>query len=681
MRRPWILPSLVLLALLCVAASALAQGDERFVGVLGPDAEGARLQVQAEADRVCVQLAEQNGSGSEICSDISGPDLFGPLVIDLTLERDGRPTSVGGAVRAGVARVEYVTADGRTFATDTVAAPQVGGRAASELRFFLMTLPAGADPVTRRLLDAAGHLVGESDDVGGEGTGAAPRPLRGPVRLARGRSNGADWSVYATLRNILEPVRGDVGRRQPRLCLATRREPSGVGSCEEGPESTFSYDVSSGCTGRLASLLLGVAGPGVRIEVRLGDGRWRPARMLMPPAGYAPAGERAWVFAIPADAAVRTIRGRAADGHVLLTSPFGLAPPRLGCENGELFGVFTSDDETPPPLTGPETILSPPGGPPLRVADADAQLCVALGPAPSDRSCELPAPGAAEFVIATDGASMGGAVDPAVASVEARTVAGRRVRVATDPGAAYAGRYAGQLRFFSLTAPGAQDDRVLHAARRRREADHRLPAGLRRRSDRALAGAAARPRRGRALRRLAGDVPADRPRPFGALPGGHAPREVAERSVRLRRADAPRAAAGHAARSAAPCAATCGRRSSSAGRRPARPRSGRGSTTARRSRGACSARLSGARSWSRLPPAGACAESRSSTGRARRWPPTWRACRRPARQCGYSFTVDRAGAHSARAARLVRPAVPGRVGQPYAAYRSNRLTAWPWQRR
>jgi hypothetical protein len=52
-------------------------------------------------------------------------------------------------------------------------------------------------------------------------------------------------------------------------------------------------------------------------------------------------------------------------------------------------------------------------------------------------------------------------------------------------------------------------------------------------------------------------------------------------------------------------------------------------------------------------------------------------------QCGYRFSLYAAGARSARsaAARLVRAAVPGRVSQPYAAYRSNRLTAEPWQRR
>src|SRR4051794_18036696 len=77
---------------------------------------------------------------------------------------------------------------------------------------------------------------------------------------------------------------------------------------------------------------------------------------------------------------------------------------------------------------------------------------------PRDRNCALPAPNLGDVVTAfsPDGLAIGGAVDPAVASVEGRTVDGKRVRVATDPGAGYAGRYAGLVRFFSLSAPAGR---------------------------------------------------------------------------------------------------------------------------------------------------------------------------------------------------------------------------------
>jgi hypothetical protein len=92
------------------------------------------------------------------------------------------PAVVGGAVRAAVARVELVLSDGRTVSADTAAAPQLGGGIGRELRFFLIDLPVGAEPVTRRLFDAAGTLVDEQDLR----DGIESRGLRGrsPVRFA-----------------------------------------------------------------------------------------------------------------------------------------------------------------------------------------------------------------------------------------------------------------------------------------------------------------------------------------------------------------------------------------------------------------------------------------------------------------------------------------------------------------
>src|SRR5215207_9165299 len=199
MRRLWILTSIVVI---CCAGAALAQ-DEPFVTVLGPDAQGARLEVQTSRGRVCVRLA--GGGGETSCREFDRVDLEGPLEMDVALPSEEGPTSVGGTVRASVARVEFVLADGQRVAADTVAAPQLGGRAARELRFFLLTVPENADPVTLRLLDASGGVLLESDDLHGPISAGGPRPLRGPVRVASGRSSGAQWSLYASIRNVLEP--------------------------------------------------------------------------------------------------------------------------------------------------------------------------------------------------------------------------------------------------------------------------------------------------------------------------------------------------------------------------------------------------------------------------------------------------------------------------------------------
>ena len=76
MRRPWLLPTLALLILSCVGASALAQGDEPFVTVIGPDAQGVHLDVQQVAAVVCVRLA---GTGAaqedQVCGAFARVDL------------------------------------------------------------------------------------------------------------------------------------------------------------------------------------------------------------------------------------------------------------------------------------------------------------------------------------------------------------------------------------------------------------------------------------------------------------------------------------------------------------------------------------------------------------------------------------------------------------------------------
>jgi hypothetical protein len=401
--------------------------------------------------------------------------------------------------------------------------------------------------------------------------------------------------------------------------------------------------------------------------------------MLTPPAGYAAGGERAWVFPIRSDVAVRALRARAADGRLLDSEPLGLAPPQLGCGDGELLGFLLTGDEPPPPLTGPEAIVSPPGGPPLRVADADAELCVALGPAPADRTCRLPSPWLVDSVLAfsPDGPAIGGAVDPAIVTVEARATDGSRWRVATDPGAAYSGRYAGLVRFFSLASPAGktiESFALLDAAGRRIDEQPLSfdikPIGRPRvllrghaaggRFDLAQASFAfsnsARPLRCLAVVRH-GKTPRD---PFGCIAGVRRGQRLDTRSLTGEvRCDLRGAfLVGGASRRAASVRARLADGSTSAGR-------------------VFDSALG--RAFLVLPPAARGLRRVEVLDRAGHVLRSYTARVPPARrQCGYAFSVQRAGARGARA---VRPAVPAGVGQPYAALRSNRLTGLQWQRR
>jgi hypothetical protein len=377
-----------------------------------------------------------------------------PFVADALGGGPSGAQAVGGAVRDGVARVEYVLTDGRRVAADTVAVPQLGGRLARALRYFLLQLPAGGEPVTRRMLDASGRVVNEEDGLFGLGPGAEPAPLKRPVRIARGDSGGARWSLYASVRNQLEPVRGEAGRRVPTVCTATSRTSSDALACDDASRTTFGVGIEPGCPGRGAALLHGVAGPGVRVEVLLGDRRLHPARMVALPPGYAQAGARAWVFAVPFDAAVQSVRARTANGRLISALDLNQPPPQLNCEGGDFgVGVFElTSAPAPPAFTTPPAVLQPAGGPALTVRDADAELCVAVGASSAERTCLPPLPYLIFSLIATsrDGSVAGGAVDPAIAAIVATATDGSRHRVATDPGAGYAGRYAGLVRFFSV---------------------------------------------------------------------------------------------------------------------------------------------------------------------------------------------------------------------------------------
>jgi hypothetical protein len=321
------------------------------------------------------------------------------------------------------------------------------------------------------------------------------------------------------------------------------------------------------------------------------------------------------------------------------------------------------------------------GAPPLRVADADAELCVALGPAPGDRTCQLPGPNMIDMVLAfsPDGLAIGGAVDPAIATVEARGADGSRWTVATDPGSAYTGRYAGLVRFFSLASPAGKTivSFTLRDAAGRRIDEQEAGFDVNR---------VGRPRvllRGRAA-------------------GGRF--DVAQATFRFSNSERPlRCLAvvrhGKTLRDPFDCIAAtrpgqhldtrsltgearCDLRGAflmgGASRRAAsvRARLADGSTVAGRLFDS-----SLGRAFLVTPPAARGmrrVEVLDRTGKVLR---SYSARVPPARrQCGYAFSVQRAGARAAQA-RAVRPAVPARVGQPYAAQMPNRLTGLQWQRR
>ena len=690
MRRSPILALLVLVVVLSATATALGQrGTESYVTVVGPDAQGVRLDVRARPGGVCARVRLSAAiSENDGCTDLPRIDLLSPFTLNVVAPTPSGAEAIGGAVRSGVARVEYVLPDGQRFGADTVAAPQLGGRLARALRYFLLELPAGDEPVTRRLLDASGRVVDEQDGLFEFGSAEGPPPLKGPVRLAHGRRDGAPWSVYAVLRNQLDPVRGDAGRRVPAVCTDSSRASQDASACAHASQPGFTFGIEPGCLGRRAALLHGIAGPGVRVELRLGDRRLHPARMVALPPGYAQAGARAWVFPVPFEAAVQSVRAIAAGGRLLHEVTLRREPPQLTCATGD-FGVFLLAGGDPQPVfTSPPVVLQPGGGPPLTLRDAeDAELCVSVGPAQAERTCIAPAPQVISAVMASSrGESVaGGAVDPAVAAIVATASDGSRRRVATDPGAAYTGRYAGLVRFFSVAAPrGAHLVSLsLLDARGRRLFEWPLafdfkPDGPQRRilTGRSPGGrfdlvearfsflpiadesvsCLSLVRHGERVRDLLEDCMTG--------PGEHGHLSTREASGKVRCDLRAAVIVGGAPRAASAVRMRLSDGSTRAGRLFASPL-GRAFLVVPPSR----------RGLRRIEIADRSGRVLRTFGT--RLPPA-------ARQCGYDFELssqeeERSG--PARAARLVRAAVPAGVSQPYAASLPVRLTALPWQRR
>src|SRR4051794_546757 len=375
-RRRVIGGSCVLVGLLAAAAGALAQGTP-YVAVVGPDAAGVRLEARAVHGQPCVRIADATG-----CGRLPGVDLDEPFVLEVQGSGRGGAAPLGGAVRAGIARVEYVLGDGRRLGADTVGAARLPGRAGRELRFFLLELPHGAVPVTRRLLDAGGGVVDERDDP--LESGHEPAPLKGPVTLATGRRDGVRWTLSGELRDRLEPVRGDAGRRVSAVCVRSEDGPPASRTCQTAASDTSAFAVSGSCP--QVTLLQGFVGRGTRVAVRLGDGRLRRVRTLALPPAFGAAGLRAYAYAVPRAAAVRSLRLSSARGRGT-DMPLRLKPPELSCEPGlgtavGLYGA-ASDGRPDGPFTGPATVLMPAGGSPLTVRDAGRSCAWPSGTAPT----------------------------------------------------------------------------------------------------------------------------------------------------------------------------------------------------------------------------------------------------------------------------------------------------------
>jgi hypothetical protein len=475
------------LALLGPTGSAWAEhgdgevSDAAPIVAAGPRGEeeiGERLLLRAHRRQLCLTVADDprgdESTGSSSCSELPRADYATPFIADLVEpeasegvrdEPFARSAQVeqaenrvaAGAVRGSVYFVEYELSEGRRIRIPTVdPPPELAGRPAGELRYFLGALPPRGRIYGRRFLDVFGGILGEEDEDAFEPGGGRP-PLHGPVSLAHVRAGNSLFALSASVESRLDPVRGDVTRRRPVLCLRTRTyeyrgdSTSGTGGsrCHPMPLEDAAYDVSSSCGTRPRNIVHGV-GPAGQVPRRalLGDGSTIPIRRIGLPATFGAGDAVAFAATAPAGAAVRALifpDGERAD--------VAQAPPAL--VDCGMFRIFFDDFEPGGPGPGGDVDVAAPGAPPLNVRDEGEKLCVAVGRPTRALECAEPGPWLSSALANTsaDRRLAGGAVDPRVTALRVRLDDDTRFDVATHRGEPYAGRWAGQLAFFSVAAP------------------------------------------------------------------------------------------------------------------------------------------------------------------------------------------------------------------------------------
>lgn len=412
--------------------------------VAGPTPSGARLVAFDHHRDLCVGTIRDD-SGSFSCN---GPPR-GLRDFGLDGLFDGRRFVHAGVVPHYVAAVELVYADGERARTETTAGEAYTGRYAGRVRFFVLDGRRGNhDALYVRLLASDGSLLA-----------AVSLAFEGAIvgrdaQLLRGQRRGARFPLVGFRRRGLVPLPGEPERLVDRTCvgLADPRDdwdltvPRAAEACADPdrPSRALWVGTDSSCRGR-GLVLTGLAATHVhRVEVLLGDGSRRRARLRGIPESLGP--YRAFLIAPGRGVAVREIAAFDADGRRLERLELGLAPAIAEC-SAQGFFLFTFAPHLPPgPVHEPLSLVA---------RDDGVLLCVGIGALRDDGlDCELPPVEPFARVVAgraSDGATLVAGVTPAdVASVELEFADGSRTTVETTPDGPYQGRYQAHLRFFEL---------------------------------------------------------------------------------------------------------------------------------------------------------------------------------------------------------------------------------------
>jgi hypothetical protein len=389
--------------------------------------EGAfTLHATERGDRLCITLRRDRRYRGVACGRIPRSPHR-----PLTMFPDIGFNNYAAAVPASVRFAETESRSGRRERHRTFAARGFTAR------FVLVPAPPAA--VFVRFYSAGGRLLG----VEGGPAGYIGFENQTPV------SEG----VEAHTEPLLSPTPDDPGRLRTIACIDVTNGLTHSSFCDRDADSGLV--VNAACEQPdVAGALVATAVAAVRVT--LGSG----AEVTLA-AGDLPAvfgGRRALSGRLPAGEAVREAVALDAAGAVIGRTEVGTEPAGQPCA-GEDSGGAGFSGPLVAPAPGAVEVASA-GGESLLAGDQGERLCVGLGRLRA-RPCPFPPVDSDRPRLHWRNDVVAGALSQDAARITLRVDRGRDVTVATTPGAAYSGRWAGRVRFFAAAL--AEDQRVTGA--------------------------------------------------------------------------------------------------------------------------------------------------------------------------------------------------------------------------
>lgn len=326
----------------------------------------------------------------------------------------------GAAVPRAARTAEAEAPDGTRHRHRTIA---VGDFAA---RFVL--LPARPPAKFVRFYGRSGRLLG-----------IGPGPA-GYIDV--GEETPVTEGVTASTESWLDPTPTDPDRLRTLTCANLEWDRGGNAVCDDAaPDALALLD---GCDG--PTLAGGVLGPGVAgIRFTLGSG----AQLTLTH------GHSVFGGTLPVGEAVRSAEAVDGAGHVVAHVAVGTPPGGQPC-----LDVEQADDAFSAPLVlaaiGAPAAVASADGVPLLVAEQGERLCVGLSRLPAGICRRAPVDSDHPRLLRR-GNTVAGVLSGDAARIRLRLDHGAPVTVGTIAGAAYTGRWAGHVRFFTGTVPAGRE--------------------------------------------------------------------------------------------------------------------------------------------------------------------------------------------------------------------------------